>query len=122
MHYFVYMVRCSDGSYYVGITNNVDRRVAEHNLGIDEGCYTNARRPVEVVFVESFREILDAIFVEKKLKGWGRAKKEALIAGDWSQVHLLAKRRGGRTLRPFEARASRSHLRVTQSAPQGDTA
>ena len=121
VQYFVYMVRCADGSYYVGITNNVDRRVAEHNLGIDEACYTHSRRPVQVVFVESFREVLDAIFVEKKLKGWSRAKKEALIAGDWSQVHLLAKRRGGRPSTLRGARSARAPQGDTGVAPQGDT-
>jgi len=79
---FVYMLRCRDGSYYVGSArgnwNALERRVNEHNAGTYDG-YTKNRRPVELVFHHEFQRITDAIAAERQIKGWGRAKKEALI-------------------------------------------
>jgi putative endonuclease len=90
----LYMLRCADGSYYVGTARNgLDLRIAEHNSGTFGG-YTASRRPVSLVFSEHFERIADAIAAERKLKGWSRAKKQALIAGDWSRIAGLAKRRG----------------------------
>ena len=80
--YHVYILRCSDGKYYVGVTNDVDRRVAEHQEGLDPDSFTHERRPVELMLVETFTDIHQAIAREKQLKGWGQKKKEALIAGD----------------------------------------
>jgi putative endonuclease len=78
------MLRCSDGSYYVGSARlGLDRRVAEHNEGVYRG-YTSTRRPVAPVWAEHFLLITDAIAIERQLKGWSRAKKEALIRGDLS--------------------------------------
>ena len=94
--YYVYMVRCSDESFYVGITNNPEIRLAQHNLGIDPGCYTFTRRPVILVHASEFREVTDAISWEKRLKGWSRAKKRALIANDWAEIHRLARCRSKR--------------------------
>ncbi|MBV8333175.1 MAG: GIY-YIG nuclease family protein [Candidatus Eremiobacteraeota bacterium] len=88
--YFVYMVRCTDGTYYVGMTNDGDRRIAEHNLGLDRGCYTFSRRPVVLVYSEHFNDVWDAISSEKKLKGWSHAKKSALVRGDWKLIGALA--------------------------------
>jgi putative endonuclease len=94
---FVYILRCSDDSFYVGSAtgNDLNRRIAEHQTGVFPG-YTRTRRPVELVWSEHFNRIIDAIAVERKLKGWTRAKKEALIRGDWSRVRHLSKRRGGK--------------------------
>jgi putative endonuclease len=94
---FVYMLRCSDGSYYVGSAtgDELSMRVAEHNAGKYEG-YTHSRRPVQLVWSDHFDRITDAIAVERKIKGWSRAKKEALIAGDWHRVSAFARRRGGK--------------------------
>ena len=94
---FVYMLRCADGSYYIGSATGDDlsRRVAEHDTGAYPG-YTSTRRPVRLVWSEHFDRIVDAIAVERKLKGWSRAKKEALVRGDWSDIKLLAKRRAGK--------------------------
>ena len=90
MNAYVYMLRCADGSYYVGITRtSLDDRVAQHNAGNYDG-YTARRRPVELVFHQDFDRITDAIAAERQLKGWGRAKKEALIRGDWAAVKELA--------------------------------
>jgi putative endonuclease len=94
---FVYMLRCADGSYYVGSATGVDlsKRIAEHQSGAYSG-YTSARRPVELVWSEHFDRITDAIAVERKIKGWSRAKKESLIKGDWSSLTSLSRRRAGR--------------------------
>jgi putative endonuclease len=98
---FVYVLRCADGSYYVGSATGDDlsRRIAEHENGAYPG-YTHARRPIRLVWSERFDRITDAIAVERKLKGWSRAKKEALIEGDWRTINLLAKRRAGKPKSP----------------------
>lgn len=91
---YVYMLRCADGSYYVGSTRKtLDERIGEHNGGAYRG-YTFTRRPVELVWSQEFPNAVDAIACERRLKGWSRAKKEALIRGDWALVSSLA-RRGG---------------------------
>jgi putative endonuclease len=105
---FVYILRCSDGSYYVGSARaDLDRRIGEHQGGEIPG-YTSTRRPVELVFAEEFQRITDAIAAERQIKGWSRAKKEALIRGDWPLVRWLAKRPGARARggASFEARPS----------------
>jgi putative endonuclease len=91
---WVYMLRCSDGSYYVGSARGetLDKRMAEHQSGA-LGGYTSTRRPVELVWSEWFQSITDAIAVERQIKGWNRAKKQALIARDYEQLPELAKRR-----------------------------
>ena len=93
MSAFVYMLRCSDGSYYVGSARgeNLDKRLSEHQAGTYPG-YTSRRRPVTLVYAEQFDRITDAIAAERRLKGWSRAKKEALIREDWDAVQQLAKR------------------------------
>jgi putative endonuclease len=96
------MLRCSDGSYYVGVATGDDlsKRLAEHQSGAYPG-YTSTRRPVHLVWSDHFDRITDAIEVERKLKGWSRAKKEALIKNDWEAIELLAKRRAGRPRTPI---------------------
>jgi putative endonuclease len=91
------MLRCSDGSYYVGSATGDDlsKRIAEHDAGAYPG-YTFTRRPVTLIWSEHFERITDAIAAERQLKGWSRAKKEALIRGDWTTISRLAKRRGGK--------------------------
>ncbi len=90
-NYYVYIVKCSDNSYYIGVTNNVERRLNEHNLGKDVKAYTFSKRPVKLVWFEIFSEINEAISREKKIKGWSRKKKEALINQDWDKLVLLSK-------------------------------
>jgi putative endonuclease len=94
---FVYMLRCADGSYYVGSARGDDlaKRVSEHQMGLYEG-YTSRRRPVVLVYHEHFGRITDAIAAERRIKGWSRAKKEAFIRGDWTQIQWLAKRPSSR--------------------------
>jgi len=93
---FVYMLKCSDGSYYVGSATGDDLtlRIAQHQTGAFMG-YTWSRRPVVLVWSEHFDQITDAIAVERQIKGWGRAKKKALIKTDWASLQQLAKRRAG---------------------------
>jgi len=90
---YVYMLRCADGSYYVGSAtgNDLWKRMAEHETGAYRG-YTFKRRPVQLVWSEYFDRITDAIAVERQIKGWSRLKKEALIRGDWDEIKRLAKR------------------------------
>ena len=85
------MLRCRDGSYYIGVTSEIDVRVAKHALGVYPRCYTYSRRPVQLVHAEVFSYPEAAIDAEKRLKGWSRAKKDALIRGDWDAIHRLAR-------------------------------
>jgi putative endonuclease len=89
----VYIVRCADGSYYTGLTKqDVEARVWEHNNDPING-YTARRRPVTLVFAEVYDRITDAIQRERQIKGWTRAKKDALIRGDYEQLPALSSRR-----------------------------
>ncbi len=89
--YYVYVVQCSDGFYYTGITNDVDRRVFEHNEGLNKSCFTYKRRPIVLKYYEHFKNIKAAIEWEKQVKGWSRKKKEALFENDYKQIQELAK-------------------------------
>jgi len=89
--YYIYILRCSDGSYYTGVTNDVERRLYEHQEGLIEGCYTHHRRPLKLMYVDEFRDIVEAITREKQIKGWTRQKKEALIAGDFGRLVEMSK-------------------------------
>lgn len=88
--YYVYILQCKDGSYYTGVTNDIDRRLWEHQEGINNECYTYRRRPVKLVYVENFNDVNQAIAFEKQIKGWSRKKKEALIHGNWEEIKKLA--------------------------------
>lgn len=88
--YWVYMVLCDDGSYYIGMTNDVDKRVGQHNDGWDPQCYTFTRRPVTLVYASEFKEVADAIQWEKQIKKWSRAKKAALARDDFQELRRLA--------------------------------
>jgi putative endonuclease len=88
---YVYILECADDSFYVGVTNNVGRRFIEHSAGIHEEAYTFRRRPLKLVFCRQFESPMRAIRYEKQLKGWTKAKKVALINGDFELLHELAK-------------------------------
>ena len=93
MSAFVYILRCADGSYYVGSTRkSLEERVAEHNSGLLRG-YTRSRRPVSLIWSQEFDRITDAIAMERRVKGWRRDKKEALIRGEFEALPNLAARR-----------------------------
>ena len=89
-NYYVYILHCSDGSYYTGMTNDLDRRLEEHHSGLITSCYTFLRRPLILIYFETSRYVNDAIAREKQIKGWNRKKKEALIKGDLNELVRLA--------------------------------
>ena len=91
MSFYAYMLRCSDGSYYVGHTDDLDARNGAHQSGLLPG-YTQTRRPVQLVWSQEFAEREQAFAAERQIKGWSRAKKEALIKGDWDAVRLLSRK------------------------------
>jgi putative endonuclease len=84
--YIVYIVECKDWSYYTGITNDLEKRLWEHNTGQDDNSYTYSRRPVELKYFETFTDISQAIAREKQLKGWSRKKKQPLIAQNFEKL------------------------------------
>ncbi|MBI3913432.1 MAG: GIY-YIG nuclease family protein [Chloroflexi bacterium] len=90
MHW-VYILKCADASYYIGSTNDVERRLWEHNNKFYKG-YTSTRLPVELVCSFDFPTEHDAFLFERQIKGWTRAKKEALTRGDWNGIHEVVKK------------------------------
>jgi len=108
--FFVYILRCSDGSCYVGHTDNLEARLAQHHDG-HGSAYTSARRPVELAWHQDFETRSTALEMERKLKGWNRAKKEALIEGRFDDLCLLSSR-------GVQGRALRDAL--LRKAPQGE--
>ena len=97
--YYVYILECKDWSYYIGICNDIERRLWEHNTGQDENSYTYSRRPVELKYIETFTEVNQAIAREKQLKGWSRKKKQALIAENFDKLKELSKSKSGKKLK-----------------------
>ncbi|MBU2266749.1 MAG: GIY-YIG nuclease family protein [Bacteroidetes bacterium] len=89
-YYHVYILKCSDDSYYTGVTNNMERRLYEHEIGLNKKSYTHNRRPLKLVFCEDFLGINQAIAFEKQVKGWSRKKKEAIISDNWDKLKELS--------------------------------
>ena len=96
---YVYLLRCADGSYYVGSTWNIERRLWQHNSDAEGAAYTRRRRPVEVAWSGWYDSVAEAFAMEKRIQGWSRAKREALIRGDYGALPRLsgnaARRRRG---------------------------
>ncbi len=91
---WLYIVRCSDGSFYTGTTRaSVETRIGQHNAGVFPESYTFRRRPVTLAFAEHFPSITDAISMERQIKGWSRRKKQAIIDGNWEALPELARRK-----------------------------
>lgn len=90
MTFTTYMLRCANGQYYVGSTDNMALRMQEHETGLKGALFSKAHRPVTLVFTQEFATREEAYAREKQLKGWSRAKKEALIAGDYNTLHKLS--------------------------------
>jgi len=111
--FFVYMLRCADGSFYVGHTDELERRVAQHQAGEIPG-YTHERRPVELAWMQEVATRDEALAGELRVKGWSRAKKQALIDGDWARVSALA--RSGQGLRQAQPGPSTSSGRAGGNA------
>ena len=100
MSAYLYILRCADGSYYVGTArDSLEKRIAEHQTGAFDG-YTALRRPVTLVFHQDFARIEDAVSAERQIKGWRREKKEALIRGDFSALPSLSRRAASPAKRP----------------------
>jgi len=91
--FYTYILHCADDSFYTGITNNIERRLAEHNSGYHSESYTYSRRPLKLVHYEEFQNPNDAIAREKQIKKWSRKKKIALIEGDFDSIIKLSKKK-----------------------------
>ncbi len=88
--FWVYLLRCADGRFYTGQTDDLDRRMAQHHAG--GFCdFTSRRQPVALVWNEAFQTRIEALEAERRIKPWSRAKKEALIASDWAALSYWAK-------------------------------
>ena len=88
--FHLYILRCSDGSYYTGHTDDLESRLVAHQQG-SFGGYTSRRRPVELVYSYEFATRAEALEMERRIKGWSRRKKEALIEGDWARLQGLSR-------------------------------
>ncbi|MBU4177712.1 MAG: GIY-YIG nuclease family protein [Desulfurivibrionaceae bacterium] len=88
--FWVYILRCADGSYYTGHTDNLDNRIGQHQVGEYQG-YTATRLPVELVWSQECPTREEALLAERQIKGWSRRKKEAMMCGDWGEVARLAR-------------------------------
>ena len=91
--FYVYILECSDSTYYTGITSDLEKRIESHQNGTYPSSYTSSRRPVELVFFAEFTEASKAIETEKQLKKWSRAKKQALILGQFENLPNLSKKK-----------------------------
>ena len=114
--YFVYILECSDKSYYTGMTNEVERRVAEHQYGLNPKCYTYRRRPVTLKFVEQFNDVNQTIAREKQIKGWTRRKKEALMIQDFDRLVELSKCYSKSDVILSLSKDGKSHKTICESA------
>ena len=92
LNFVVYMLECNDKSFYIGHTDNIDKRLSEHQLGLIPS-YTSTRLPVKLVFMQNFTTRAEALISERKIKKWSRAKKQALISQNWNLLTLLSKKK-----------------------------
>ena len=93
--YFVYILLCSDGTYYTGMTNDLERRLIEHQDSLNPESYTSKRLPIELKWHATFKYVNDAIKWEKQIKRWSVKKKEALIEGDYDELIEASKKKFG---------------------------
>jgi putative endonuclease len=91
--YYVYILKCSDKTYYTGFTSNIEKRFIEHQEGKHIESYTQTRRPIKLVFYSEFTEVGFAIDTEKQIKKWSKVKKEALINDEYEKLSNLAKKK-----------------------------
>ena len=85
---YIYILKCADNSYYVGSTVDLAHRFAQHQAGT-YGGYTSKRLPVTLLWSQEVQTDNEAFLLERKVKGWSRVKKEALIRGDFQKVHEI---------------------------------
>ena len=88
--YYVYILKCADQKLYTGITNDLERRIEEHQSGKNKNSYTYSRRPIELIFSQEFNDVNQAIYFEKKIKKWSAKKKIALANRDYDMIQILA--------------------------------
>ncbi|HIG0328609.1 TPA: GIY-YIG nuclease family protein [Legionella pneumophila] len=91
--FWVYILQCSDKSYYTGQTDNLEKRLTQHQDKMIPGCYTSTRLPIQLKFSQEFMSREEALIAERQIKGWSRRKKEALIKGDWQALSDYSKRK-----------------------------
>jgi putative endonuclease len=90
MAFYTYILHCADGKYYTGHTDDLEKRIGQHQSGLMKG-FTSSRLPVTLMWVQDFPTRYEALDAELKIKGWSQAKKEALIRGDWDGVAFFAR-------------------------------
>ena len=88
--FYVYILECSDGLLYTGMTNNISRRFNEHQKGLNPRSFTYKRRPVELIFQQRFNDVFQAFHFESRIKKWTAKKKRALAAEDFDRLSLLS--------------------------------
>jgi putative endonuclease len=98
--FWVYMLRCADRSFYVGHTDNLEMRMQQHHHGVFPNCYTLERRPLQLVYSQEFGSRDEALTMERRIKGWNRAKKAALINGDWAEISRVSRFTYGKPRNP----------------------
>jgi predicted GIY-YIG superfamily endonuclease len=91
-NFYIYILKCNDDSYYVGHTDDIDKRIAEHESNAYD-CYTSKRLPIKVMYMQTFATRGEALEMERLVKKWSRKKKEALIENNWSKLISLAKKK-----------------------------
>ncbi|HAT1797195.1 GIY-YIG nuclease family protein [Legionella pneumophila subsp. fraseri] len=91
--FWVYILQCSDKSYYTGQTDNLEKRLMQHQDKMIPGCYTSTRLPIQLKYSQEFMSREEALIAERQIKGWSRRKKEALIKGDWQALSDYSKRK-----------------------------
>ena len=109
MTFWIYILKCADGSYYTGHTDNLDDRIAKHDAGAIPTCYTYTRRPLHLVFTQPCSTREQALAAERQIKGWSRARKEAMMRGDWAEVSRLARGKNPVSDHPSSAHPSPAH-------------
>ena len=100
MAFWTYILLCADGLYYTGHTDNLEYRIGQHQSGLIEG-FTSSRLPVRLMWSQDFPSRYEALDAEMRIKKWSRAKKEALIRGDWEALSHFAKSLKERHPSPF---------------------
>lgn len=118
MSFWLYMLRCRDASYYVGHTDDLEARLAQHHSGAIESCYTRLKRPLELVFSEPFSTREEALAAERQVKRWTRAKKEALASREWDELRDLSSARN-RSVPPRPGAAALASVVPRVADPEG---
>ncbi|OYY79654.1 MAG: rRNA methyltransferase [Sphingomonas sp. 28-62-20] len=112
MTFWAYILRCADGTYYTGHTDNLEQRLSQHDSGTFEG-YTHSRRPVTLMWSQAFPSRIEALEAEAQVNDSSRAKKEALFRSDWAAVSAAAKKR-------FAARPPRYGISTSSTPTRGE--